>query len=439
MLTLKNLALASFALSPSSPRNTYNDSSKSKSDLIDSLTTFKRSILLLTFISANLLSQIDTRVLRHASSSFSICTSICHLDHALYLNLGSNSSFSEWTTEQWLFKLDYNLNTLDSIRLNDFVPTFPGDLLRLIDIEPNNGLLHLVLNIQNGQISAPFGNQYRSALIRLNSNLELIDFKQFGNDSTATSYGQIGFCNNGKIILGGAEYNAGSNWEPSVIKLDQDLQVDRLVIFDSLPESNNGLPYFIDKLSVIDDQILASTLPVASLQRKAILALDTSLTMQGYGSINTNINGNQASLYRGLTFIGTNRDSIYAIAILNWLNANGQRKLALGISKLDTNYNVSSIDTAQTIGGRGAQLQKNPFLYYEPASFKSPDSLIIAVNDNYISGPEYNLKDTNSFFLYSYNLGQMKFNWRKEVKTGLSNGWHSVEAIQGNRYVLAFS
>lgn len=397
------------------------------------------SLLIVVILNTTLLGQIDTRVLRHANSRFSICTSITHLDQALYLNLGSNNSFWEWTTEQWLYKLDLNLNTLDSIRLNDLVPIHPGDQLRLIDIEPYNGLLYLVLNIQNGQITTPFGDQYRSILLRLNPNLDFIDSHQFGSDSTATSYGQIGFCSNGKIILGGTENNEGSYWEPCVIKLDQNLQVDRLVVFDSLPESSNGHPFFINKLSVIDDQILASTLPVASLQRKAILALDTSLNMQGYGSLNTTINGNQASLYRGLTFTGHSRDSLYAVAILNWLDANGQRELSLGISKLDGNYNIGFLDTAQATAGSRSQMQKNPYLYFEPLSFRSPDSLFIAVNDNSISGTDFNLMDSNTFYLYNYNLRQMKSNWCKAIKTGLTNGWQSVEALPGNRYVLAFS
>lgn len=401
----------------------------------------KKALILLIAVSfhSTLTGQIDTRILRHSNSNFSICTSICHLDQALYLNLGSNSSFWEWTNEQWLYKLDFNLNTLDSIKLNDLVPTYPGDQLRLIDIEPNNDLLHLILNIQNGQITTPFGDQYRSILIRLNSNLELIDFAQFGNDSTATGYGQIGFCNNGKIILGGTEYSEGAFWKPSVIKLDQNLQVERLAIFDSLPESRNGLPFFINKLSVIDDQILASTLPVSNLKRKAILALDSSLNMQGYGSINTTIDSKQASLYRGLTFTGTHRDSLYAIAILNWLDANGQREFALGIAELDSNYNIGTIDTAQTSKENSAQVEKNPYLYFEPTSFESLDSLIIVANDNAIDGFDYYSKDSNTFFLYNYNLRKNSLNWRKEIKTGLTNAWHSVEAIPGNRYVLAFS
>lgn len=396
--------------------------------------------ILLSFIANQFVfGQIDTRLLRHSNSDFSICTSICHLNQALYLNLGANSNFSEWTSEQWIYKLDYSLNTLDSVKLNDFISLFSGDLLRLVEIEPHNGKLYTVVNIQNGSSSLNTGNQYRTILIRMDANLNLIDFKQLGNDSTATNYGQIGFSSNQKIILGGAEYKAGEFWKPSVIKLDQKLAVNKLVIYDSLPESNAAAPFFIDHLAVIDDQILCYTLPIANLQRKAILCLDTSLIFKGYGSVNSNINGGQSALARGLRFTGMDRDSLYAFGALNWLDNTQHQRYALGISKLDTNYNTSIADTIPLTGRVDQQNPTKPFLYFDPGSFKSPDSLFIAVNDQYLSDSDFNLKDSNTFFLYNYNLRKNSLNWRKEIKTGLTNAWHSVEAIPGNRYLLAFS
>lgn len=405
----------------------------------------KKLLIIFTYLITcfNSYGQEISRVFKSPSQDFSISRIIEASEHRLFASIGHNNSFDQFCTEQWIYALDFELNTLDSVSIDQYLNVLPGDNYRIAGMKVKEGNLYAIFNILNPTNPTYYGDQYRSALVKLDSNLNLLQKLEVFNDSLVQAFFDFEIDENKNVYAFGSSYPRGGYWDPTVYKINENLNLVKTQVFDSLPESQYGQPSHLTRSTIAGSTLVCYSALVGNLKRLGNLALDTNLNIVGYGSLNVDSTAGPFGIFQGGNhhFYSINEDSIYAYGVFfSPIPSNlASGYFTLGFSKLDSAFNTAYVDTTMLLPGITPFTSPDPWVYKDPGDARSPDSLFVAINGWEIFGPYFYDQDSNSFYLYNYNLRQNKLNWRKKITTGLTNGWHSVEALPGNRYALAFS
>lgn len=384
------------------------------------------------------------RVFQSDLQDFTISRDLESSEDRLFVTLGHNSlSFDHYAEEQWIYALDFELNVLDSASIATFLNVLPGDLYQITRLKVWQGHLYATFNTINPNNPAFFGDQFRSAIVKLDSSLNLIQKFEFFNDSAAHAFFDFEIDTNGTVYLFGGRFPPYEYWDPTIYKLDADFNLVKTQVFDSLPQARRGSPFFLVMSTIAGSTLVCNSFPVSNSQLLSNLALDTNLNIIGYGSINVDSTRGPFGFFHNQNhhYYSINADSIYAYGVFfcPLLNDFGTGYFTVGFSKLDSSFNTAYVDTTVLLPGITPFHVPDPSVYSDPGDARTPDSLFIAINSYAIDGVEFFAQDTNTFYLYNYNLRRGKLNWRKAVTTGLTNGWHAVAALPGNRYALAFS
>lgn len=391
-------------------------------------------------------SQEQTRVINTPSSLYTGSLSLVADSSHLYFNVFEGDiAFEEVVKAQWLYKLDHNLNTQDSIDLTPFLNLVNQEYPRFHDLKIQGNHLYCLIEIQSQQPKGICTYTFRTSLLKLDTNLNFISSTEFENDSTYFSFYTMDLDSLGNIYLGGRAGHCDSGVAKAVVKVYPNKTTNKLSYLNALPSTARA--GYLQTIHFFKDKLVAGTAPFNSVQRNSTLVIDTALNLLNIGSVN--ISGlTSMAFFRPYEqqFLHYKSGEIHILGITTSfiVSPTGDPNYYnLGFSVLDTNYNVTAIDTLPLIGHYPPNsITIRPYPYLNPRAgydYKNPDSLILAVNHSGILFDTYAEQDTNTFSLYNYNLRTKTLNWRKQIKTGLTNGGHNVAALPGNRYALTFN
>ncbi len=388
--------------------------------------------------------QEQMRVIKSPGSLFTGSLSLVADSSHLYFNVFEGDfAFEEGVKAQWLYKLDHNLNTKDSLDLTPFLNLVNQEYARFHDLKLHGNYLYCLIEIQSSQPKGICTYTFRTSLLKLDTNLNFISSTEFENDSTYFSFYTMDFDSLGNIYLGGRAGHCDSGVAKAVVKVYPNKTTYKLSYLNALP--NNARAGYLQTIHFFRDKIVAGTAPFNSAQRNSTLVIDTALNLLNMGSVNISGLTSIAFFRPYQQYLNYKSSEIHILGITTSfiVSPTGDPNyFNLGFSVLDTGYNVTTVDTLPLVGHITKTNTIRPFPSLNPRSgidYKTPDSLIIAIDHSATIYLSYGEQDTNTFSLYNYNLRTKTLNWRKQITTGLTNGHHSVAALPGNRYALTFN
>jgi hypothetical protein len=411
----------------------------------DNEISLKLTLLLFLILPSWANAQTKERIINYNDQPFTGSRQIVNNNNSLFINvLKGDLAFDEIVKENWIYKLDYDLETTDSIDLTQYLNLHNQEYARFHDMKIKSDSLFCLFEIQSVQPSGSCTNTFRTTLVVLDTNLNFLNLIELKDDSFYYAFYTMAFDSLGNIYLGGRAGPCAIGVTKAVVKLTPNIIFNKISYLDSLPISERY--GYLQTINFFGNKIVAGGAPFNTSQRNSTVVLDTALNVLGTGTVN-NSDGSAISFFRPYQqYLSFKPNEIMAlgITISDIVSSTGNRNYYnLGFSILDSNFNISSVDTLPLIGHFPPNKNTiRPYPYLNPRAgydYKNPDSLLIAVNHSSILFDTYGEQDTNTFSLYNYNLRTKTLNWRKQIKTGLTNGGHNVAALPGNRYALTFN
>ncbi|PTM01709.1 MAG: hypothetical protein DA405_13490, partial [Bacteroidetes bacterium] len=114
----------------------------------------------------------------------------------------------------------------------------------------------------------------------------------------------------------------------------------------------------------------------------------------------------------------------------------------LAFSLLDTNYNVSAIDTLPLSGydfKTKLEAMGSHYISLDAIDYLNTDSVFIIQGLKVINHLNFDSQDTTPFYIYNLNLNTKSVNWVRKITRSYTNGNHSIAALPGNRSAIAFN
>lgn len=186
-----------------------------------------------------------------------------------------------------------------------------------------------------------------------------------------------------------------------------------------------------------------------------ILVLDSSFSIVYKGAIldssDVGQQGENRKLRSRKAFIPVTLDSIWVIGPTeSWIIPSSgafwqTSHWTFGVSLLDSNHNVTQIDTFSLSGNQytffNSLIPPEGELYTSrhPVDYRSVDSVLFVQGARRLRGWSYSLQDSTEFYLYNFNARRGQMNWIRKIQRNYSVGGHSVAALPGNRWLLVFN
>ncbi len=363
----------------------------------------------------------------------------------IYMDFGSHLYFSAVPETQFLYKLDKSLNLIDSLNLTSlFLNPDSSGTLYFTDLEVDeSGFIYTLCNLIYDPPSGGNCRIVKSLLARFNSSLKLLDTYFIDRDSLEESLSYL-HIKDGVIILSGVGYKCGNSLKPLIARLNTKSNIIQFKLFQ---EFSNTKSLILTNPIQIEDKIISNVNLVISSNSQnhlSTLVLDTSFSILDTGSVlgkKSNIN---LTMIGAGAFIPVSSDSIWKLTstMLQYI-PNFDKYWVFGVSLLDTNFNVTSIDTFSLSGYdfnvpgsvQYAYLQAS----YDTYDYSTIDSVLYVQGSKYITYDNYSGKDSSSFYLYNFNARKGTMNWIKRIQRNYSAGEHSITALKNNRWAIAFN
>ena len=386
------------------------------------------------------------------TDTFNHTSGVTYLDSAIYILDNRGSFFNAGVKRLWLYKLDMNLKTRDSVLIDNFISSSPGLSHRLhtISISDQELMLSIVLD--------SLGNRKvirESFILFLDKNLRLQRQFQVTDDSLDTQVMAVTQSQDSLTVIGFKQSQVTDKRYPFLDILDSSGQI---LINKTYLDTNFDFPG-----------------PDTTLLRQDKMM--TSLTERGdyfFASLNVR------RLSNGLDVLAV-LDSNYNIIETCHLRDAAQLKetympgdLILNRQKELVSFSLSTrqrfppqngsinyynIEICRILPGQFCPVSCDtlPFSGFEGGNngffslpqltpdyldYISTDSVFFAVTGKFLNANALSFleQDSTVLYLYNYNANQGKLNWRREIVPGNNLYWNtSVTVLPGNRYLMAFN
>lgn len=366
------------------------------------------------------------------------------------MGFAENDFYERLSKKVSVYKLDYDLNVVDSLNLSlEFNLTDSTDL-RLVDIAfGEDNYLYALLYLLNDN-SPCIG--ISSHLFRIDTNLQVVKSFDFKSDSLLLEFDDLTIKDD-QLVLSGSVIQCRKFFKPYVAYLN--LTTDRLVS-RIITEADFNQAYVFNSPAIVDDRILLSTSlwfnVINKQQYYSTAVLDTNLNLIDSGMVQDfSWSNNEAAFLRDRgAFIPLSKDSIWKIGPCQsfpdivWPPPGGDDDyFTFGVSLLDSNYNVTRIDTFPLSGHYhftnryphydGVQSSLDAYDYHQV------DSVLYVEGEKTVAYDNYGTQDSTAFYLYNFNARLGTMNWIKRIQRNTTIGGYAVAALPGNRWALSFN
>ncbi|GAB5558111.1 MAG: hypothetical protein SchgKO_23240 [Schleiferiaceae bacterium] len=369
------------------------------------------------------------------------------VDSSIYINIAENPDFGLLRKDHKIYKLDFQLNVLDSLDLSSYNTsvTPPNRVIGTRVQEINNiGEDTLVaLVIQWSDTTLPSGisrNVFTANLVYFTKDLNIFNSKAFGDFEKAFLGFRITRIKN-HLLLTGALYENTKDTilNPFALKLNLDgTPIDTAIASQAndFPTHGNYTDYnyiesFGDKYVVATGDINQYGSCVAILDSNLDVIRTVTLYPPDHGIPNF-IMGNQGPLKRinDSTIILMNTGFTYRSDPLEPWNTEYYH---FTVVRCDTAFQNFEIDTLTFSGFNHIFYLGiiNPRGIGEFLDFTNLDSVVFAVPGRIQGTGSLHNRDTNDVFLYSYNLNTGTLNWQKKLVRNSGIRWNTQAAYLG--------
>lgn len=396
------------------------------------------SFLLLSFYTSGQLKQIKLK-----PYTFSAQNNIEFLDGFIFSDVSSNLIFNRGQLEVFIYKFDLQLNILDSLKLEISDSTIQVNSFRITQLKSlDSALVAMVSYSLKGSRNCPKVN---SALIFFNSSLQITREIHFEADSNFLDFVYYDMNSQG-IALAGYLYDCDSmNYNVCVGYYNLNDSSYKLRIYpDSL---NNNAALTAQSPILLNKGILFDIWPSKAPEFKNNIFVDYDLNLISEGSVLQANRPDLITLHRSAFFIKSKNGVVQLGLSRSYQDSNllpgaGPGYWNLAFSLLDSNYNVSVIDTLPLSGYNfrtSKDILAEPFMWIDAADYANTDSTLIVQGVKTIVDFNFDSQDTTPFYIYNLNLNTKSVNWVRKITRPYTNGNHSIAALPGNRCAIAFN
>jgi len=396
------------------------------------------SLLLISFYTSGQLAQIE-----HKPYTFSAQNNIEYLDGFIFSDVSSNLTFNRGQLEVFIYKFDLQLHIINSIELRVSDSTIPVNSFRITQLKSfDSALVAMVSYSLKGSRNC---QKVNSALIFLNSDLQVTQEIHFESDSNFLDFAFFDINPQG-VALAGYLYDCDS------------MNYNVCVGYYNLNDSTYKIKIFTDSLSntaaltaqspiLLSDGILFDIWPSKAPEFKNNILVDYDLNLLSEGSVLQVNRPDLITLHRSAYFIKS-KNGVVQLGLSrsypdsNLLPGAGPGYWNLAFSLLDSNHNVSVIDTLPLSGynfNTSKDILAEPFMWIDATDYANIDSTLIVQGVKTIYPSNFDSQDTTPFYIYNLNLNTKAVNWVKKVTRPYTNGNHSIAALPGNRCAIAFN
>lgn len=383
--------------------------------------------------------QVKERYLH--SDTFTFSESVEYLDSCIFLNKAHNNYFESSTKEQWLLKLDLELNPMDSLDLAAVIGLESGHDLYCVEIKGyrEEELLVLLNEQSDTTISGTVSRKSISHLIRINSDLSIISKFKIEEDSNYLRLLRTMDFGNSWIMTGFVFNYFKGDYEPLIIKLDTNGNILNRVSYDSTYFPN--LTVFLNTILVDSNFVISIDQPggldlIAILDQKFDLLSKKSRISQGDPTFFFPEPGrfveraNKPPILMG--FSETSLRKTPQSPLEEYSN--------MGVAILDSSFNISRLDTFPNAGFDFATPLSsigNVQLGFDEFDYNTSDSVLLFISGQLIYSGNFWEKYANDLYIYNYNANTESLNWMKVYNSGYSNAYFTgVAALPNGEYVL---
>ncbi|GAB5558112.1 MAG: hypothetical protein SchgKO_23250 [Schleiferiaceae bacterium] len=359
------------------------------------------------------------------------------MDSSIFLNIYEISLSPIERGQQKIYKLDFQLNVLDSLDLSHYDTPWNSFQTQIFEISTigEDTLAALVLNRNDSTL--PSGSS------QLLNTTHVVLFDKDFNIIQNHSYGDfsMGFIGMGIrrledyiYVTGRVDSNADDTLSPFVLRLNLDgSPVDTSIISNAVNFPLNTVTVF-NHIESFDNKFVVGTEDanpygscMAVLDKDLKFVKSVTLYPSDHGIPNL-VMGNEGALKRI-------NDS--TIALLNsgfTMRSDPQEPwndmyYHFGIAYCDTSFSNFTIDTLEFSGfNHEITGSNNPRCLIENTDVSNLDSVIIGLvgqNQTFIG------TDTNQLYFYSYNLNTGTLNWQKTIERNTGSNWYVQSAYLG--------
>ncbi len=375
--------------------------------------------------------------------TFSAQNNIEYLDGFLFSDVSSNVNFNRGQLEVFIYKFDLQLNIIDSIELGLSDSTIPVNSFGITRLKSfDSALVAMVSYSLKGSSNCPKVN---SALIFLNSNLQITREIHFESDSNFLEFAFIDINSQG-IAMGGYLYDCDSmNYNVCVGYYNLNDSTQKIKILTG--SLNNTAALTAQSPLLLSDGILFDIWPSKAPEFKNNIFVDYNLNLISEGSVLQANRPDLITLHRSANYIKS-KNGVVQLGLsrsypdTNILPGAGPGYWNLAFSLLDSNYNVSLIDTLPLSGydfNTSKDFLAEPFMWIDAADYANIDSTLIVQGVKTIDDFNFDSQDTTPFYIYNLNLNTKAVNWVRKITRPYTNGNHSIAALPGNRCAIAFN
>jgi hypothetical protein len=329
------------------------------------------------------------------------------------------------------------------VKLDDIIGSSLPDFLRITELlVMDSNLIALVTYSYQSANNCPNVN---SALLFLNSNLQLTQEIHFAADSNYLNFSSFDINTQG-IALAGFLYNCDSMVYNSCLGYYS--FSDSSYIIQTTPDSiSNNTSFEAQDPKLLPDGILYNLWPSKAPEFKNNIFVDYHLNILSEGSVAGANRSDYMTLFRSGGFIessgkiyqlGLSRS--YPLGFLTPSTINGYWNLAFSL--LDRSHSVSTIDTLPLSGYKfqtKLEIMGSHYISLDAIDYSSTDSIFIVQGVKEINHLNFDSRDTTPFYIYNLNLNTKSVNWVRKITRPYTNGNHSIAALPGNRCAIAFN
>lgn len=396
---------------------------------------------LILSISLSLEAQVIKQEIK--ASKFTGAEYIAAGDSFLFASINYNRFYTQLAEQAFLYKFDFNLNVLDSVKLNGW-NLGQSDFFYPSDIEVDSGGNVYSLHLYYKSASSAYCGITSYILVH-NSSLSLIDSISLDVDTLSENFIEILLYDRHILATGGASVCGTGLVRPAIFNYDLTTKTGRLVRFDTLGLPNSRT-YFHDVARTTDGFIVRAEGPVKVTQNKSWgnVGLDSSFNVTTIGSFSEK-NSSELRALRGTgAYVPVSEDSIYQLSVA-WAWPQHKPPGALnyqnfGYSLLDSANNVCSIDTLPLCG---FNCSLDPYdlvqASWDAYDYTTTDSVLFVQMERYVNSDNFYLKDTVPFYIYNFNGSKGRMNWIRKIERNYTCGGHAVAALPGNRWAISFN
>lgn len=397
-------------------------------------------------------SQEKTREIKPGIHSYS--NRVVHHNGHLYINVIDGKYFDNSVDikKGILYKIDYNLTTVDSLQFTDYLPMYTIDAV-FAGTFVGLGSKLCAQYVTHSLNSPGFpGWKGQSHFLIINKDMIVEDTVVLSRDSLSITLVDLQLAANGKILASGSgRYSKVVEPKPLLARIDTGDWSFTHAFYDSLSSNSRNF----EKILPLGDSALAYTRYYVSSTSKGFRSL-ALIDRQNNILRSSGVFDTSGVDYRSIDFPGifipVSRDSIWLLGLARSfippgpVNSDCDKPFTadyynLGATLLDADYNVTRIDTFPLSGychqNKAGIIPYRPGL--KPADYRKVDSVLFIQGEqfnNYWTFPD---QDSTAIWLYNFNARTGTMNWMKRFQPNYTTSAHSVAALPGNRWAVSFN